>query len=117
MLALEGTTNSILSLGLGASQQKARYIMYRLLTRTRRAVPTARRILQKERAPTREGRRPLLFRTRRKRAAPASGRRAALEARMNGQAADIAIEGDAALFERWLDLHETFNLWFEIATP
>ena len=44
--------------------------------------------------------------------------RSALEARMSGQAADgINIDGDEALFERWLELHDTFDLWFRIATP
>ena len=43
--------------------------------------------------------------------------REALEARMNGQPGEVAIEGDAALFDRWLALHDSFDLWFEIATP
>lgn len=45
--------------------------------------------------------------------------RQALEARMSGQAGetDIGVEGDKALFERWLALHEPFDLWFRIATP
>ena len=43
--------------------------------------------------------------------------REALEARMNGQPGEVAIEGEAALFDRWLTLHDSFDLWFEIATP
>ncbi len=44
--------------------------------------------------------------------------RSALEARMSGQAAaEIVLDGDSALFERWLELHDTFDLWFRIATP
>ena len=43
--------------------------------------------------------------------------REALEARMNGQPGEVAIEGDAALFDRWLALHDSFDLWFETATP
>jgi len=29
----------------------------------------------------------------------------------------LAIEGDAGAVQRWLDLHDTFDLWFNIATP
>lgn len=43
--------------------------------------------------------------------------REALEARMNGQPGEIHIDGDEALFDRWLALHDSFDLWFEIATP
>lgn len=43
--------------------------------------------------------------------------RAALEARMNGQPGDISVVGDADAFQRWLDMHDHFDLWFEIATP
>ena len=36
---------------------------------------------------------------------------------MNGQPGEVAIEGEAALFDRWLALHDSFDIWFEIATP
>ena len=47
----------------------------------------------------------------------ATATRDAFEARMNGQAAEIKLEGNDDLFERWLGLHDTFDLWFKIATP
>ena len=43
--------------------------------------------------------------------------RKAIEAQMNGQPGEIALTGDATLFDRWLALHDSFDLWFEIATP
>ena len=43
--------------------------------------------------------------------------RKAIEAQMNGQIGEIELTGDATLFDRWLALHDSFDLWFEIATP
>ena len=47
-----------------------------------------------------------------------------LEALMNGhlsleeaKAAGLSVTGDESLFIAWLDLHDQFDLWFNIATP
>lgn len=44
---------------------------------------------------------------------------AELEGLAAGQIAPdtLAIEGDAGAVQSWLDLHDTFDLWFNIATP
>ena len=43
--------------------------------------------------------------------------REALEARMNGETSQVELTGEASVFDRWIDLHDRFDLWFRIATP
>ena len=33
------------------------------------------------------------------------------------EAAGAIIEGDAGIVQRWLDLHDKFDMWFNIVTP
>ena len=43
--------------------------------------------------------------------------REALEAYMNGEPSPVELEGEPSLFERWINMHDRFDLWFRIATP
>lgn len=43
--------------------------------------------------------------------------REALEAYMNGEPSQVELAGDAGLFERWINMHDRFDLWFRISTP
>jgi len=36
---------------------------------------------------------------------------------MNGETSQVELTGEASVFDRWIDLHDRFDLWFRIATP